>query len=239
MKQYKSSSELKAIAQTHMFGNYKAAIGAYLCMNVMLLSINVIVNSMLPQNAAGNILSYAVYVIIMLLTGIFASGNCYLYLNIACEKPALSTYIFYGFRNGADKAILLQLYIMLMEAISAVPLIVFYIMYKLSSNKALMLLVGLGICILIIGLVYVTIMFIPAFFLLHDFPNYTPVEILKKSYELMQGSFLRGLYLYISFIPMKLLSVLSLGVGALWVEPFIYATLAEFFLDLIKNNNRN
>ena len=46
----------------------------------------------------------------------------------------------------------------------------------------------------------------------------------------------RFFYLCVSFIPLLLLSFLSSGLALLWVLPYMAATEAEFFLDLIRNN---
>lgn len=46
----------------------------------------------------------------------------------------------------------------------------------------------------------------------------------------------RLFYLYVSFLPLMLLGLLSWGLALLWVIPYMAATEAEFFLDLIRNN---
>lgn len=80
------------------------------------------------------------------------------------------------------------------------------------------------------------LLYAQAFFLLHDFPHYTARELLKKSRRLMVHHKGRLFYLYVSFLPLMFLGILSFGLALLWVLPYMAATEAEFFLDLIRNN---
>jgi uncharacterized membrane protein len=75
-----------------------------------------------------------------------------------------------------------------------------------------------------------------AFYLLHDFPQYSAGELLRMSRRLMVGHKGRLFYIYVSFIPLILLSLLSFGIALLWVFPYISTTKTEFFLNVIKNS---
>ena len=88
-----------------------------------------------------------------------------------------------------------------------------------------------GAVSVVLGLLYAQ-----AFYLLHDFPQYTAKELLKKSRRLMVHHKGRLFYLYVSFLPLMLLGLFSFGLALLWVIPYIAATQAEFFLNLIRNN---
>ena len=76
-----------------------------------------------------------------------------------------------------------------------------------------------------------------AFYLLHDFPQYSARELLTMSRLLMKGHKGRLFYIYVSFLPLVLVSLLSCGIAMLWVAPYMAATQAEFFLDVIKNSD--
>ena len=47
----------------------------------------------------------------------------------------------------------------------------------------------------------------------------------------------RLFYIYVSFLPLLLVAMLSCGIGLLWLIPYMNATQTEFFLDLIQNKN--
>ena len=49
----------------------------------------------------------------------------------------------------------------------------------------------------------------------------------------MKGKKLRLLYLEFSFLPLLLLSILSFGIGLLWLQPYMQMTYTFFFLDLM------
>lgn len=238
MNTFKASSELKGIARQHMFGHYKAAVGAYVLMNLILISISMFINNLLPEGQFGALIGVAFTILISVpIEGILRSGFCYLFLNIACEKPAFSSYLFYGFSHDTAKAVSLGCLISAMQIVSMIPMTVcVFVFQDYDSISTIAIIIAMAI-LGIVGVLLVSLLFLPAFYLMHDFPEYTVDQILKKSVELMNGSMLRAFVLVISFIPVTLLSFLSLGIGAMWVEPYKEATYTEFFLDLIKNNN--
>ena len=75
-----------------------------------------------------------------------------------------------------------------------------------------------------------------SFFLLHDFPQYSAREILALSRKMMKGQKGRLFYVYVSFLPLFLLSLLSCGIAFLWVIPYVNATNAEFYMDVIQHS---
>ena len=70
-----------------------------------------------------------------------------------------------------------------------------------------------------------------------DFPEYDAKKALAFSRELMKNNKGRFTYLLVSFIPLFLLGMLSCCVGYLWIIPYMQATLAQFYLDLVQNKN--
>jgi hypothetical protein len=45
--------------------------------------------------------------------------------------------------------------------------------------------------------------------------------------------------MYLSFVPLMLLSVFTLGIALVWVVPYMKMTAADFYLDLMSVRNRN
>ena len=58
------------------------------------------------------------------------------------------------------------------------------------------------------------------------------------SRKLMSGNKIRLFYIFLSFVPLLLLGLLSCGIALLWVSPYMNATLAEFYMSIINNSNR-
>lgn len=72
------------------------------------------------------------------------------------------------------------------------------------------------------------------YFLLLDYPNLSVTEIWKRSAQLMKGNRLRYIGLQFSFFPWILLCLCSLGIGMLWITPYMTATISAFYLDLVQ-----
>ena len=69
-------------------------------------------------------------------------------------------------------------------------------------------------------------------FLLHDYPELTAKEALKLSREMMKGYKWELFVLDLTFIGWALLCILTLGIGVLWLAPYIYSAEAHFYDDL-------
>lgn len=70
-------------------------------------------------------------------------------------------------------------------------------------------------------------------YLLLDHPQMKARESLKISRQIMKGSKGRLFYIYLSFIGLQILCLLSLGIGSLWVYPYQSQTLVIFYLDVV------
>lgn len=253
MNRFKSSAELKASAREHLLGHYGTAIGAFMLMGLLIGTVSCVVVFLVPPYTVVNvILYYVIMFLVSALTGLFNSGLSYLYLKLVCGRPVSVGDLFYGFQMCPDKAIIMQAWITLITYLASLPQIVItYMMNKVSMSENMTLLLTesqmtqlmkfmlpYSLSLILSGVVSVvlSLIYAQAFFLLHDFPQYSATELLKKSRRLMVHHKGRFFYLCVSFIPLFLLAFLSWGLALLWVMPYIFATEAEFFLDLIKNN---
>lgn len=258
MKQFKSSAELKASAREHLLGHYGTVIGAYVILAALLGTVSLAVTLLVNlQTVIGTVIYYAIMFLVSVLTGLFTSGSCYLYLKIICGRPVSVGDMFYGFQLCPDKAIVIQAWISLITYLANLPQII--LNYKISTytagyqtdllfspvtpsqvqmDKILNLMLPYSLSLILSGVVSVmlALFYAQAFYLLHDFPQYTAKELLKKSRRLMVHHKGRLFYLYVSFIPLMLLGLLSCGIALLWVVPYMAATEAAFFLDLVQNN---
>lgn len=234
MKQYKTIAALKGAAKTHMFGNYGPAIGAYILMNLSLLSLTMIGSAIIPDGTVGQIIYFLFCGIISLISGVYTAGNTFLYLNIASGRPVQSNMVFYGFMFCAEKALILQAITIVIELIVSLPLIFFSVLYVTSDNSFMIVFVIIGFIISIAGICLARLVLMPMFYLLHDFPNYSARQIVETSMEVMKGNVGRLFLLNVHMIPLQLLELLSFGIGALWVETYKNEIMAEFFLDLMR-----
>ena len=71
-----------------------------------------------------------------------------------------------------------------------------------------------------------------AFYIMADDPTIKPMDALKKSREMMDGYKWDLFLLGLSFIGWALLCILTLGIGFLWLTPYMQATFAQFYFEL-------
>ncbi|MBQ3722269.1 MAG: DUF975 family protein [Bacteroidales bacterium] len=69
-------------------------------------------------------------------------------------------------------------------------------------------------------------------FLLVDCPDLSPLQCIKLSDRMMKGHKFDLFYLYLSFIGWFLLGLLTLGIGYLWLTPYVETSFASFYLDV-------
>lgn len=73
-------------------------------------------------------------------------------------------------------------------------------------------------------------------FILVDNPKLTANEAITKSKEMMNGNKWRYFLLHLSFIGWYLLSILTFGIGFVFLAPYIKAAETAFYLELINED---
>ncbi len=71
-----------------------------------------------------------------------------------------------------------------------------------------------------------------AFYIMNDNPSIGIMEAISQSKAMMQGNKGRLFCLHFSFIGWVLLSLLTCGIGLLWVNPYVSAADAAFYLEV-------
>lgn len=70
------------------------------------------------------------------------------------------------------------------------------------------------------------------FFILSDNKDMKPKEVLRKSKEMMNGYKWKFFCLGLRFIGWGILSILTFGIGFLWLVPYMQVSFAKFYDDL-------
>ncbi len=241
MNKFKSSAELKALAKEHMFGNYGTAIGADVIVSLITGFSTLFFTMFLDiTTVIGVILNFLISFALSVLTGLFTSGQRYLYLKISCNRPVTINDIFYGFKLFPNKALLIQLYRSVWLYLGMLPMTIFsFLLRQDPRNAVLTLLYYLSFILYGVVWVMISLIYSQVYFLLHDFPNYSAKELLAMSRKLMKGHKGRLFYMAAGFVPLMLLGFLSCGIAYLWLMPYFNASCTEFFLDLIQNRKQN
>ncbi|THF82755.1 DUF975 family protein [Cohnella fermenti] len=68
-----------------------------------------------------------------------------------------------------------------------------------------------------------------AYYILKDNPEIAPLEAIRRSKELMAGKKGKLFVLHLTFIGWALLCIITLGIGYLWLAPYVIVTQAHFY----------
>lgn len=235
MNQHKTSAELKMYAKGTLLGKYGTAIGALILIQLITQSVTLLASAILDTSSIyGITVNYAISLIMTLIAAIFSVGQISLYLNMASHQPYKVSNIFNGFRTHPDKAIIIQFLLFLISLGCVLPAVILLIIYALTKISLLMIFLSLlGVAGLIAAYIFM-LQFSQSFYLMLDFPDYSAVELMKLSRRIMKGNCQRLFYIYVSFLPLYLLGLLSLGIGFLFIVPYQQMTNVYFYLDLIR-----
>jgi len=94
---------------------------------------------------------------------------------------------------------------------------------------------SLWFCLLIIPGIVKSLSYSMAFFILRDNPQIKATEAITRSRKMMKGYKGKLFGLHLSFIGWGILCILSLGIGFLWLCPYVNLSIANFYEDLKKN----
>lgn len=75
-------------------------------------------------------------------------------------------------------------------------------------------------------------------YILTENPELTAKEAIEKSKDMMEGNRWRLFCLEISFFGWGILSLLTLGIGSLWLTPYMEASMAAFYREVSKTEKQ-
>jgi len=113
---------------------------------------------------------------------------------------------------------------------------------RFTSSLALMFLMSffttLWMMLFIVPGIIKSISYSMSYYIMYDNPDIKPLDAIKKSQEMMKGYKWKYFKLGLSFIGWALLCLLTLGIGYLWLYPYIGLSLANFYENLKKNQEK-
>lgn len=183
------------------------------------------------------LLGEAFLMIISLLSMIVSTGYNYMLLNMARGRSYGPGDLICMFRKGSDGVLTAGLVMALIDTLVMVPFYYLINMTEPSGGTAealaawmqpvmLSMLGGTAVGVL------VKLPFSMTFYLLADDPQKKGIQALKESVGLMKGHILQFLVLQLSFVPMMILSFVTLYIGLLWIMPYMYASMTAFYMDV-------
>ncbi len=249
MNNFLSSASLKNLAKGQLLGKYGTVIGILFLHLLCIFPLSAIVAPFLE-------ISYVIYIplsfLVDIFCGFFIAGEALVYLKLACgQRPSIDDlfYYFHGpYSQKGSKVVRTQVVLGIVSVLCTIPYTLagrimlssvtvsgLSAQNELPFSPALFLLYSI---LLVAGCavnVFVQLLLSQIYYLMLDFPEYTAVQLIKKvAPALMKGQKARLFYIQLSFIPLMLLCLLSFGIGFLWLYPYMQATYANFYLDLVK-----
>lgn len=232
-----SSAQLKKMARTALSGKWKTA-AMFTLLNT-LLNMGLSLCSTPFENSTstmGIAIGWIISVIVSLITGLFSAGSVFFYLNICrgCEYSYKN--LFYAFKADPDRFLIVTL-------VTSAPTLLFTLPSLLVPvpSETASLSLWFTYMITVMGSLYagiivswiLSLFFALSYYLLLDYPEMGAMDALKLSANLMKGNKGRYIYISLSFIGWIILSVFTLGIALFWIEPYINATRACFYGDIL------
>ena len=97
--------------------------------------------------------------------------------------------------------------------------------------------IGLCLLLLIIPGIVKAYSYAMTSYIVKDNPGIGANDAIEMSMKLMNGHKFELFYLHLTFIGWGILCLLTCGIGFLWLQPYIYTAQAEFYHDLLEENN--
>jgi len=146
----------------------------------------------------------------LIVGGPLTLGLSAYFLNRARGRPAKIETLFEGFNNFGSSLILYILYL------------VFLFLWTL---------------LLVIPGIVKMYSYSMAFYILKDEPDIGALEAITKSRKMMDGHKGKLFRLHLSFLGWLLLCIPTMGIGLLWLWPYVAAGVANFYVDLKENES--
>lgn len=256
------STRLKSMARGQLYNRIGTVIGAFLMHMTMYLPLVFFLSYLNTSTIINTVIYFLLSFAIDLYAGILIVGEDVIFLKCATGQEAYTMDIFYGFRNQTSKIISLRFIPALILMLVDVP--VFFVTKTLSAmmpdtqtllemmrmgqyekvtqlSVELFPITSLSCFVLLLQFLIslaVNIVFSQTFFYMLDYPELDTKETLVQSIGLLKGNWGKYLYMTLSFAPWYLLGLATVYISFLWSFPYKWATMANFYLEIIKQRSK-
>lgn len=239
------SATLKDNAKGRLTGHYGLLIGSQLTVSCITLVATFLLSGMLStpvKLTAGSLFlsttfTYAISLLVSTFCGVLQVGLSLIYLKFACENTnARFSDIFYGYQNDLQTALGISFIAAVVGILPSLFSDIFYNIYVLTGTEIYLITSSLGELAMQILCVFISLFLFPCYYLMLDFPGKSTKEILRLSLQVMKGHKGKLFYITLSFLPLELLSIISI-IGGLWVAPYVNMTNALLFFEIMKKED--
>ena len=222
-----ANRDLMAHARTALDGHWGLAIGGLLIYGLIMVALASI--PILGQ-VVGFVISGPLVVGLMLFS-----------MKLSRQAPAEIGQLFEGFKQFGNAFVAFLLIMLLVLAWSLPALVVgigvaAYVVVGAIKNHTpdigLMLVLILLVIAAVIPAVIARYRYSQTYFILNDFPGVGPMAAIQRSTQMMAGNKWKLFCLQCRFIGWALLCIPTLGLGLLWLAPYMLVSMASFYDDV-------
>lgn len=238
MTLHAASGLIKGEARQSLLGHLPVAIGGNILYLFASVTLTLLGGYAIPGSGVLVMIGTSVILFVVgLVIGTLDYGLCAIYMGLQYrQSPSLLT-LFLGFRENSVTILKVQAVISAIGIVISLPVTILSVVRQgaLLDNLAIAVPVyGITMLLnLIVDLVYALVWFI-----LLDYPELTWREVLRGSRRLMRGNKRVLCYIWLSLVPLYIVSVFSVGVAALWVLAYQNASVAAFYRGLVNARKR-
>jgi uncharacterized membrane protein len=103
------------------------------------------------------------------------------------------------------------------------------------ANLVITCMIVVGFILLVVPGVILALSYALTYYILAENPEIHAMDAMRKSRLMMNGYKMKLFYLGLCFLGLAILCVFTLGIGFLWLVPFVHVCMARFY-DEIKDN---
>lgn len=229
-------SELKRLARAALLGNYAVPILAMLTVAAIPPMLLAPFSIGLAAELNFAMVTYLIAaVIIKVLSKVLSVGVMRIHLLLAQEQQASYMGLFWAFRNQPDRFIVVTLLFGAALCIPAVPVIAGIICLPKAGSVSGYLLLAVAFLLFYAVEQYLAYIFEIFYFYFIEHTQAAVAQGLREALALVRGNAKRLFVLMLSFFGWQMLGICSLGIGMLWIQPYMNQTIANFYLDITGN----
>ena len=230
----RKTKEIKRIARGNLLGNYLPLIRAFvfcsLITSLVETPFSMMTNDILLSPT--NIIYYVAIILITIASVVLTVGQYCLHLSLARTGEIHLSHVFYPLKHDANRLIIAEFVVFILQMLCLSPIIGAGVIVLFSKNADLY---WIALALAIIGCIltlWASVCFGLMYCVLIDQYEASVREALKSTLKLIKGHKMRFLHMQLSFFGMYFLVLLSLGIGILWVQPYVLQTTSIFYLDV-------
>lgn len=226
--------ELKRIARGNLQGNFMEVIRVFIFCNLIVSLVEMPFSMMTNENdwSTQNIIYYVAVILISILSVVLTAGQYRVHLTLARTGEIHPSDLFVPVKEYSNVFILTEIILFGLSLLCLIPSFgAMAIIYLYEDITLYMVALALSLISMILVL-FLSLTFDLVYFVLNDNSDFTAIEALKYTKNMIKSHKGRYLYLLLSFIGMFLLVGLSFGVAIFWVQPYMIQTITVFYLDV-------